>query len=296
MDIDWGLFLELFGWAVLAVLVAGAVCPLVGSFLYVRRTSFYGIALPQFAAAGVVAGFVVLPFWGQAFGVDSPLGIDVDLVMDDPHAAMNWHLTWATLFTFGGLFTLTWLARRTESEVGHVAAAFAVASAATILFGHVSATGGSFVYELLRGEILAIGRHEFEVVAIPYLLILAAVVVWWRSLLLCGYDRSMARTLGVRVAAFDLLLALITGAVVSVGTMTFGPVLLFGVLVLPPLAARQWARSMEQTLKLSSALGVSAAAGGVVLAKYLDLPLGPAVVVVAALQLVPGTLLGRRLP
>jgi len=292
MDISWVDFLSLFGWALLSVLVAGIVCPLVGCFLYVRRTSFYGIALPQFAAAGVVAGFVVLPWWVAHVGLG---GLDLDTVMNDPHAAMNWHLAWAALFTFGGLVALAWCGRRTVSEVGQVAAAFAIASAATILFGHFSATGGSFVYELLRGEILAVGRHEFEVVAVLFGLILLTVALFSRSLVLVGYDRSMARVLGVRVAAFDVLLAVITGLAVSVGTMTFGPVLLFGFLVLPPLAARQWARSMAGMLVLSSLLGATASAAGVLASKYLDLPLGPAVVGAAAVQLLPG-LAARRAP
>lgn len=296
MDILWSDYVSLFGWAILAAVVAGAVCPLVGSFLYLRRTGFYGVVLPQFAAAGVVAGFVVLPFWVERVGLG---GLDVDTVLGDPHAAMNWHLLWAALFTFGGLVALSLARLRVGaigSEIGHVAAAFAIASAATILFGHFSATGGGFVYELMRGEILAIGVHEFEVVAALMGAILAAVLLWWRSLLLVSYDRSLARVLGLRVAFHELVLALITGLAVSVGTMTFGPVLLFGFLVIPPLAARQWSRTMPGQLALSSALGVAAAVGGVALSWYLDLPLAPAVVAVAAAELLPGLVLRRRLP
>ncbi len=292
MDIAWSDFLRLFGWAILAALIAGAVCPLVGCFLHVRRTSFYGIALPQFAAAGVVAGFVVLPWWVESVGLGFA-GLDVDTVMADPHAAMNWHLVWAGLFTFGGLIALMLLRRGKGSEIGHVAAAFAIASAATILLGHFSATGGGFVYGLLRGEILAIGVHELETVAVLFGLILIAVALFRRELLLVSYDPETARVLGVRVLRHETLLAALTGLAVSVGTMTFGPVLLFGFLVLPPLAARPWARSMGAYLILSSALGILAVVGGVVLSKYQDLPLGPVVVAVAALELLPGALLHR---
>jgi ABC-type Mn2+/Zn2+ transport system permease subunit len=293
MDIAWSDFLFLFGWAILAALIAGAVCPLVGCLLHVRRTSFYGIALPQFAAAGVVAGFVVLPWWVESVGIGFR-GLDIDTVLGDPHAAMNWHLIWAGLFTFGGLIALTRLRGSAGSEIGQVAAAFAIASAATILFGHFSATGGSFVYGLLRGELLAIGVHELETVAVLFGFILVAVVALRRELVLVSYDRESAIVLGVPIFRVELTLALVTGLAVSVGTMTFGPVLLFGFLVLPPLAARQWARSMSGYLALASFFGVLAGVGGVVLSKYLDLPLGPAVVAVAALETVPGALHGAR--
>jgi ABC-type Mn2+/Zn2+ transport system permease subunit len=293
MDITWAEFLSLFRWAILAALVAGAVCPLVGCFLYVRRTSFYGIVLPQFAAAGVVAGFVVLPWYAAHVGIGA---LDVDTVLNDPHAAMNWHLAWAALFTFGGLAALAWLGRGKHSESAHVAAGFAIASAATILFGHLSATGESFVYELLRGEILAVGVHELEVVAALFGLALALLWRSSRGILLVSYDRTMAQVLGLPVVRLELVLALITGVVVSLGTLTFGPVLLFGFLVLPPLAARPWARSMASQLRLAGALGVGSALGGIALAKELDLPLGPAVVGVQALALLPGLVLRRALP
>ena len=57
-EVSWGDRLDLFRWAILAALTAGMVCPLIGALLLVRRTSFYGITLPQFATAGVVFGFV----------------------------------------------------------------------------------------------------------------------------------------------------------------------------------------------------------------------------------------------
>ena len=56
---DWGDSSSICSaWRSQPPLLAGLVCPLVGCFLMLRRTSFYGIALPQFAAAGVACGFV----------------------------------------------------------------------------------------------------------------------------------------------------------------------------------------------------------------------------------------------
>src|SRR5688572_8502554 len=106
--ISWAERIDLFRWAILAALLAGAVCPLLGAFLHVRRTSFYGIALPQMATAGVVFGFVAMPWWIDHVGIG---GLDLATATSDSHAAMNYHLTWAAVFTFGGLGTLVWLGR-----------------------------------------------------------------------------------------------------------------------------------------------------------------------------------------
>jgi ABC-type Mn2+/Zn2+ transport system permease subunit len=284
-EIGWGDRLELFHNQIVACFVAGLVCPLVGCWLLVRRTSFYGITLPQFATAGVVFGFMLLPWWIRTLGLG---GMSIDEVLSDSHAAINYHLAWAAAFTFGGLSLLVWLGRRgSGSEIGRVAASFAIASAATVICGRLAPAGRSFVDELLSGEILGVGIHELEVLGAFYGLVLATLFVFRHDFLLVSFDRDLAHVLGLRVTWIELLLNGITGITVSVGTMTFGPLLLFGLLVVPPLAARQWARSMTSFLGLAALLGVVSVVGGVAASFELDLPLGAAIVGVSALTLLP---------
>jgi len=286
--LTWGEVFDFFGFAIAATLIAGIVCPLVGTFLLVRRTGFYGIALPQFAATGVAFGFAILPWWQETIG----LGIESSDLAAGEHIGLNYHLFWASLFTFGALAALL-LGRGRGTETARVAAGFAVASALTILFAHSSPVGDVFVHELLRGEILAIGLHEFDTLAVVLGVVLLAVVVAHRDLVLVSYDRESAVVLGKRVWAWELLLQVITGASIATGVMTVGPVLLFGLLVIPPFAARSLARSMTGLFVLASALGVLAALGGLAISFELDWPLGPAVVLAGALLLVPARVIGR---
>ncbi len=290
MDSSWADRIDLFRYALACALLAGAICPLLGTFLFVRRTSFYGIALPQFATAGMVLGFVALPWWVEHVGLG---GLDVETALSDSHTAMNYHLAWAALFTFGGLGALLVAGRRGGSEIGRVAAAFAIANAATFLFGRISPVGKSFVDELLAGEILTVGLHEFETLAVLLGLVLACVLWFQHDLVLVSYDRESALVLGKRVLGFEALLTLMTGVTVAAGTMTLGPTLLFGLLVLPPLAARGFARSMRGLFLFSALLGLAAALLGIVASFTLDLPLGPAIVGVAGLELFAGWLCAR---
>ena len=69
--------------------------------------------------------------------------------------------------------------------------------------------------------------------------------------------------------------------------MIFGPTLLFGLLVVPPLAARQWAHSMRGFHALAAVLGLVSVVGGVLASFELDLPLGAAIVGASALTLLP---------
>lgn len=289
-EVAWGDRLTLFRWAIGAALVAGAVFPLLGTFLHVRRTSFYGIALPQFATAGMVFGFAVLPWWIEHIGLGD---LDLATATSDSHAAMNYHFAWASAFTLGGLVLLLVLGRRGGSEIGRVAAAFAVASAGVVLFGRISPVGKGFVDELLAGELLGVGLHEFEMLAGVLGLSALGFFVFHRDLLLISYDRESAQVLGKRVLAFEGLLIAVTGLMVSAGAMIVGPIPLFGLLVLPPIAARAWSRSMTGYLLLSSAFGTAAALLGVVASFELDLPMGAALTAAAAALHLPGFVLRR---
>jgi ABC-type Mn2+/Zn2+ transport system permease subunit len=206
---------------------------------------------------------------------------------------MNYHFSWAGVFTFTGLVALLLMRRRGGLEAGQVAASFALASAATILFSHRSPAGDVFVHELLRGEILTVGMHEFETLAVILGLVLAALFVWHRDILVVSYDREISLVLGKRVLAFDVLFTALTGLAVTVGTLTVGPVVLFGLLVIPPLGARRLAHSMISYYVFASALGLLAVLAGLWLSFTFDLPLGSSVVLAAALTSAPSVLVRR---
>lgn len=282
MSVDWATIWELFHFAILSALCAGVVCPLVGAFLLVRRTGFYGVALPQFAAAGVAFGWA-LPVWGMMLGW-SHVDLEV-LSIEAPHTVENYLLAMAALFTFGGLYVLLLLDRKKETETGRVAAAFALASAVTILLAAVSPHGAEVIEQLLRGEILTSDLHEFETIAVAYGVVLLALLRFRRRLVLVSFDREMARILEVPVRGVEGLFLVLTGVTVSVGVLIVGPVVVFGLLVVPPLAAQGLASSMRAFLVLSSAMGVLAALGGTWLSFRFDWPLGPSLVVFATLEL-----------
>ena len=95
-------------------------------------------------------------------------GLTIDQAFEDQHAALHYHLAWAAAFTFGGIVLLMLVARKGASEIGWVAAAFAIAHAATTVFGSRSPVGQAFVEELFHGEVLGVGVHEFETIATAF--------------------------------------------------------------------------------------------------------------------------------
>jgi zinc transport system permease protein len=278
--------ISLFRWALLAALFCGLVLPLVGVQLLLRKTSFQAIALPQFASVGMVAGYLVLPWWIEHFGLG---GLSVDQALNDPHAGTNWHLAWAAGAVFLGSWLLVVAARRGPAglEPVRVAAAFALASALSYILGRLSPVGRGHVDDLLAGELLGVGVHEFETIGVGLFVVLLAFLWTRNDLLACAFDPEGARVLGKRVQRWELVHQALVGLSVSLATLVVGPVLTFGLLVLPALAARPWARSMRGHWMLASAAGLVAVLGGTWASFQFDLPLGPAITVSGALLLVP---------
>lgn len=276
---DLGLYLDLFGPAIVGTMIAGAICPVVGALLLLRRAAFEGVALPQAAAAGTALGFAILPWWIGAIGLG---GMTIEQALDSPHALTGYLLVWAAVGTFGALVALFLSAGRAETQAARVAVLFATASAATTLLSMASPVGGERIAALLRGEILTLDVHDLEVLGGVYLIV-ASVGLWKRrALIAVGFDPDLLRVRGIDPRRVEGLLLLLVGATIAVGALLVGPVVLFGLLTLPPLAAHGLARSLRGYFLWACLLGVGSAVGGLLVSFGLDWPLGPSVVAAAA--------------
>lgn len=250
--------------AVYGSLAVGFVCPLVGVYFLLRRLVFWGVALPQVSAAGIAFVFMLSGFgW-------SPL----------PEKRMA--LLGALVFTIAAVLVLTALERRgKEASEGRVGALYALAGAATILFVAFNAAGETEMMGLLKGEIVSISERDFHLMLDLFGAASVLLLVFQREFLLVSYDRDMAVTLGRAAFGWDALLYLIIALSISLGVMTVGPLVIFGYLVIPPMAALPWARGMMSLSLLASALGGLSAFAGFYLSYRFDLPLGPLVVAMA---------------
>ncbi len=277
----------LYSNSIIGSLVVGAICPLLGVFFVVRRMVFLGVAVPQFAAAGVAFGFLFLHAWNCLWVQDADHG--------ESEAGFCFHLFFAMLFTFTALLLLVYLGRRGGgTPEGRIAAGYSLAAAVTILFLAGAAVGTSHVDVLLKGEILAVSDEGVRAILIFFSLALVLIFLFRRDFLLVSFDREAAVSLGKNVLCWDIFLYLLLGSAISVGVLTVGPLVVFGLMVLPPLAARQIAFNMASFFVLSSLFGFLAALLGFVLSYLLDWPLGPTDVVTAFAILVLVSL-GRRL-
>jgi ABC-type Mn2+/Zn2+ transport system permease subunit len=243
-------------------LLIGFVCPLVGVYLVVRRLIFMGVALPQVSSCGIAFAFA-LHSWGLIPHMEE----------SSEHGLA---LAGASLFTVGTLLALSFFERQQRGMAeGRIGTAYVLAGAWSILLLLKNPFGEHGLLERLQGKIIAVANIDLILTAGIFLVVVICLGLFAKELLLVSYDREMALSLGKRVAFWDTLLFVIIGLTISLAVFSVGPAVTFGFLILPPLIARQFARTMTQfSISASMIGGVSAVAGFWIAYEY-DLPVGP---------------------
>jgi ABC-type Mn2+/Zn2+ transport system permease subunit len=243
-------------------LLIGLVCPLVGTYLVLRRLIFMGVALPQISSCGIAFAFAL-----HAWHV-------VPHLEDSSENALA--LGGSLVFTLAALLILTLLQRRfTGLAEARIGTAYVLAGAWSILLLVKNPYGEHGLLDRLRGEIIAVSNADLVMTAVAFGIIAVLLIVFRKEFLLVSFDPEMALTLRKNVLGWDSLLFLLIGLTVSMSVLSVGPLVTFGFLLIPPLIARALARNMVQFAVIGCIVGVVSAFVGFCLAYRWDVPVGP---------------------
>jgi ABC-type Mn2+/Zn2+ transport system permease subunit len=252
--------------------LVGFSCPLVGVFLVMRRLVFMGVALPQLSSTGV-AIVLSLPMW---------LGFNPGALGTRGMHALAF--AGSVVFSLSAILILAFLERRGRGQPeGRLGTAYVVAAALSILILSKNPYGEIGWLDMLKGQVITISDFDLGVTGATLGLILVVQGLFHKELLFVSFDREMASTLGKSTILWDVVLYLLIGLTVSMAVLSVGPLISFGVLVIPPLAAHVVARNMRILTVLSSLIGGIVAFFGFTIAYAWDLPVGPTDVVLLGL-------------
>ncbi|MBA3422033.1 MAG: metal ABC transporter permease [Thermoleophilaceae bacterium] len=151
--------------------------------------------------------------------------------------------------------------------------------------------------DLLFGSILGVSDADVLLALGVGLAVVAALALAGKELVLVAFDRPTAQALGYRVALLDALLLGLVALTVVVGLRAVGSLLVAGLLLGPPVAARVLCRTFWPMTATAGALGAGSGVVGLYVTWYLDIGAGPAIVLVVAsvflLALLGRTFAGR---
>ena len=273
---------SLYGNTVYISLMIGFGCPLVGTFLVLRRMIFLGVALPQISSTGVAVALSMHIWFGHA---------------DAGHGMNQRGLTFigSTVFSLLAILWLAVMERRGRGITeGRIGTAYAVATAVSLLLLSKCPTAEQGWLHLLKGEIIAVSAVDLQITGGAFAAVLLALGWFRKEFILVSFDREMALTLKKNVLLWDVLLYLLIGMTISVAVLSVGPLISFGFLLIPALTAHLLAANLRQFAVLASMIGGVAAFAGCCIAVKWDLPVGPTdIALLGVLYFL--VLLGRKL-
>jgi zinc transport system permease protein len=149
----------------------------------------------------------------------------------------------------------------------------------------------------LFGDVLAVTRRDLAWIWGGGAVVLGVLFALWSWLLRITLDEELATAEGVPTRAVRLAFMLLMALAVALGMKIVGILLIVALVVIPPAAARQFARTPEQMAALAALAGALAVLGGLGASLVWDTPAGPSIVVAATglfLLSLAGTLLHPR--
>jgi zinc transport system permease protein len=238
--------------ALLAALLLGPLCALLGVFVTARRLSFFSDTIAHAALTGVALGF----WWGLA----------------DPTLP----LLFFSLLVAAAIF---WLKENTELLTDTIMALLLSGSVAVgiIILSLLKGYRGQ-LQRYLFGDILAIGWQEVGMAALLFAVVGAGMFAYLSELSLITVQEEMAQVCGVPVRTLNYLFVLVLTLTVAVSIRLLGIILVTSLLVIPPAAARNLSRTLRQQILLSLLFGLLGGVGGALGSYQLDVPCGPAIV------------------
>lgn len=241
--------------ALLAAVVIGALCGLVGSLVVLRRRTFFAQALTHATFPGAVAAAML--------GLSIPLGAAVASV------------------AIVAVMSLIQRVRRQGSQV----ASGIVLTAGFALGVVLQSLGPSLpvhVESFLVGSILTVSTADLSLAGIVLAAALLVLALLGKEILFSTFDANGFRAAGYREWPIELLtLALITATVVT-AMPAVGAILAIALIAAPAAAVRVLAVTARQILLVAPLVGAASGIIGVLLSRAAGVAAGPAIALTAA--------------
>ena len=240
-----------------AAVVVGIVCSLVGTYVVLRGMAFFGDALAHAILPGVAVGY---------------------LVSGSAQTTLFWWALAAAVLTSIGIGAVSKGAQiKEDTAIGIVFAGMFALGIALI------STMRSYTVDLVHflfGNVLGVTSADLVLTAVWSLLVILAIVAFFKEFLVISFDPVLAETLRLPSNALRYLLLILIAVAIVVSLQTVGIALMLAMLVTPPATAYLLTRRLPSMMVLAAAIGATSGVIGLYLSYYVSIASGPAIVLV----------------
>ncbi len=251
--------LEFMQRALIASLIVGVVCSVLGCFVVLRAMAFLGDALAHAILPGVAIAYLL--------GASLFAGA----------------LVAALVVAIGiGLFSR----RGAVKEDTAIGILFAAALALGVVLISTVRSYATDLTHILFGNVLGVSTDDLWITGALAVGVLATVFLLYKEFLLASFDPVLAHTLGRRPELLRFVMLILLALTVVVSLQTVGVGLVAAMLVTPAATAYLMTRRLSSMMALAAVIGAAASVAGLYLSYYLNVASGAAVVLAATLAFV----------
>jgi len=189
------------------------------------------------------------------------------------------------------------LLRITKNSSINADAAIAVFSSSALAAGIIitSMTGSinSDICNYMFGSILAMNSGDVVISVILSVIVLILFILFYNRIFAITFDEVFSKATGVNVNRYNMLLALLTAAVVVLGMRIMGALLISSLIIFPALSAMRICRFFKGVIICAAIFGVICFFVGIILSYILEVPVGASVVCVNLLVFIASSLYSK---
>jgi ABC-type Mn2+/Zn2+ transport system permease subunit len=253
--------------ALVASVIVGVVCAVIGCYIVLRSMAFLGDALAHAILPGVAVAFLV--------GVNLLVGA----------------LVAGVLVAIGISFVTRAGTIKEDTAIGIF---FAAALALGVVLISTMHTYAVDLTHVLFGNVLGVTASDLWITAGIAIVVLGLVLLLYKRLLVVSFDPILGRTLGLNIHWLRTGLFLMLAATIVLALRTVGVALVAAMLVTPPAAAYLLTRRLPVMMLVSAVIGVLSSILGLYASYYLNVSTGGAIVLIATAVFVLAFLFAPR--
>ncbi len=243
--------------ALIASVIVGIVCGVVGSFVVLRGMTFLGDALAHSILPGVALGYLL----GR--GAKGP---------------MFWGALLAAILASLGVGAISKRTRlREDASIGIIFAGMLALGIAIISSVKNYAVD---LAHILFGNVLAVSWGDLALIGGLGTLVILTVAAFYKEFMVMAFDPILASTLRIKAELLNYIFLAIISVTVVVSLQTVGVALAVALLITPAATAYLVASRLLTMMAISAAIGVASGIVGLYLSYYLGIASGASIVLV----------------
>ena len=254
--------------ALLAAILAGITCGIVGTYIVSRRMVFLcgGITHASFGGLGIAFYLGLNPILGASiFAVLSALGIewasDRGRMREDSAIGIIWSIGMA----IGALFM-------------------------SITPGYTSGDLASYMF----GSIITVTQQDIILLAIITTLCVMGAIFFSRPIMYIAFDRSFSSSQGIATRLISYAMSMVVAITIVLAIRIMGIVLLLSLFTIPVVVANSFTKSYTAITFWASIIGVLGAVVGLIVSYNWEIPPGVSIIFSLTIALFGAKLLSLR--